>query len=231
MLEQAVKEFYSKIKFPGPYNLEDLLFYDNLLANKFLIQYNNQIKGNERILDVGCGSGFICNLIAHRHPGVSIDAVDFSDSIDYAEEFSQAHQIKNIQYFKQDFLTWTATTQYDLIMSNGVIHHIEQYKEAFDKIDALLKPGGLAVIGIYNTLGKKAMHLIKAPYRNELLYQDQEHVPYETTFTDNELRSYFDNYQLISVYPGLGNHLVDLCNLLNYKNCGLTVYQFKKNAS
>lgn len=228
MLEQAVKEFYGKIKFPGYYTIEDLLFYDQLLSNKFLLQYDNKIKGDERILDIGCGSGFICNLIAHRHPEVTIDAVDFSDSIDYAKAFSQAHDIRNIRYFKEDFLTWIADNQYDCIMSNGVIHHMEQHNQAFTKIDCLLKPNGLAVIGIYNPFGKLAKKIIDIKYRSELLYLDQEHAPYETAFTDSQMRSLFNNYQLESVYPSIGNHLVDLRNLFNYHNGGLTVYQFRK---
>lgn len=228
MLEQQVKDFYSKIKFPGIYTIDDLSFYDELLINKFLEPYDNCISGNERILDIGCGTGFITNLIARRHPGVTIDAVDFSDSIDFARDFSQANSIHNVNYIKQDFLSWATDRRYDYIMSNGVTHHMEQYDLAYTKIDHLLKPCGLAVIGIYNTYGKMAKKLFNVQYRNQLLYLDQEHAPYETSFSDKEFMSRFDKYELLSVYPSIGGHLVDLRNIFNYNNGGLTIYQFRK---
>lgn len=228
MLEQQVKEFYSKIKFPGIYTIDDLSYYDELLFNKFLEPYDNCITGNERILDLGCGTGFITNLIARRHPDVIIDAIDFSDSIDFARTFSQDNNINNINYIKHNFFTWETDCQYDYIMSNGVTHHMEQYDLAYTKIDQMLKPGGLAVIGIYNSYGKLAKKLFNIKYRNELLYLDQEHAPYETSFTNKEFLSKFEKYNLLSVYPSIGNRFVDLRNIFNYNNGGLTIYQFRK---
>lgn len=231
MHKQAVKEFYSKIKFPGIYTLDDLKFYDDLLGNKFLLPYDNKITGNEQILDIGCGTGFITNLIARRHPGVSIDAVDFSDSIDYAQAFGQQNNITNVNYFKQDFLEWATSKKYDIIISNGVLHHIERYADAINKAKNLLQPTGIAVLGIYNSYGKKAKKLFNINYRNQLLYLDQEQAPYETSFTHREFMSYFPDYSLESVYPGIGNQLVDLLNLFNYNNGGLTIYQLRKYAN
>lgn len=228
MQQQAVKEFYGKIKFPGPYTLNDLDFYKDILANKFLLPYDNMIQGNERILDIGCGTGFITNLIARRHPGVVIDAIDFSDSIDFAKDFSQTNNIQNVQYFKENFLDWNTSNQYDIIISNGVLHHIIDHQQAIQKLKDLLKLNGLAVIGIYNSYGKLAKNLFKIKYRNHLLYLDQEHAPYETSFTHKQFMSYFPGYTINSVYPSIGTRYVDFVNLFNYNNGGLTIYQLRK---
>lgn len=229
MLESAIQKFYSEINFPGTYAIEDLCYYDTNLCNKFLSKYNDKIRGDERILDLGCGSGFITNLIAKRHPGVFIDAIDFSDSIDYAQAFSRTHNITNIHYIKENFLDWQPTGCYDYIMSNGVLHHIEQHKEAFAKVNSILKVKGLAVIGIYNRYGKIVKSIFNVKYRHHLLYLDQETAPYETNFSHNEFLQYFKNYKLENVYPGICNHLVDFHNVFNYHNGGLTVYQLRKH--
>jgi hypothetical protein len=41
---------------------------------------------------------FIVNFLARRHPNIQFHAIDFSDSIDYAIDFSNKHNIKNIKY-------------------------------------------------------------------------------------------------------------------------------------
>jgi 2-polyprenyl-3-methyl-5-hydroxy-6-metoxy-1,4-benzoquinol methylase len=228
MPESEIKKFYSEINFPGPYTIDDLCYYDTDMCNKFLSKYNDKVIGNERILDLGCGSGFITNLIAKRHPGVAIDAIDFSNSIDYAENFSRTHNITNIHYIKENFLDWQPTGYYDYIMSNGVLHHIGQHRQAFEKVNSLLKINGLAVIGIYNSYGKIAKSMFNIKYRRHLLYLDQETAPYETSFSHKEFLSYFKNYKLENVHPGVCNHLVDFRNIFNYHNGGLTVYQLRK---
>ena len=85
------------------------------------------------------------------------------------------------------------------------------------------------MVGLYNPWGKLAKKVIKPAYINDILYQDQEMVPFELTFLCNEVKSLFSQYRLINVYPSIGNRFVDFLNLLNYNNGGLTIYTFQKN--
>ena len=219
---QAIKEFYSKLQFPGPYTIDDLNFYSDDIINDYLKIFDEHTKHAVRVLDVGCGSGFIVNFLANRHPNIIFDAVDFSDSIDFAQQFSSEHNIKNINYYKEDFLLWDAEYKYDLVLSNGVLHHIPEYQSAVKKIHNLAT--GTVLIGIYNSYGKLLKRVFNINYVNQTLYLDQEHCPFEVSFSDRQFKELFDEYDVISVYPSFCNRLVDFYNLFNAGNGGLTIY-------
>ena len=224
---QAVKEFYSKINFPGLYTIDDLNFYSDNVINDYLKIFDDRVKQATRVLDVGCGSGFIINFLANRYPDIIFDAVDFSDSINFAQQFSSEHDIKNINYYKEDFLLWNSEHRYDLIISNGVLHHMPEYQRAIDKIYQLAT--NTVIIGIYNSYGKLLKKISKINYVNETLYLDQEHCPFELSFNDREFKKLFNKYDVVTVYPSYYNRLVDFRNLFNSSNGGLTVYVFQKN--
>jgi len=223
-LETKVKKFYSNIRFPGPYTLSDLYFY-NEYKNNFLEPYVTTAQSAFNILEIGCGTGYITNLIALQNPNCQIDAVDFADSIDYAKKFSIKHDIKNIKYYKQNFLKFVPKKNYDLIISNGVLHHIPNLNKAIHIINKI--NATKMVLGLYNTYGKLYKKIIPIKYRNQLLYEDQEFAPYEVSFTHKEVLKLFPKYRLISTYPNMP--FVDFKNLYNYKNGGLTIYNFIKN--
>lgn len=226
-----IQTFYSKIKFPGLYDLDDLNFYQESIDNKFLSVYNTGIQGSERILDIGCGTGFITNLLAIKNPNIKIDAVDFCDSIEFASEFSKEHNIINVTYYKEDFFKFNSTKKYDCIICNGVLHHMPLYQDAIEKIKTIITPTGKLILGVYNSYGKTIKKMFPITYRSELLRADQEDVPYEISFCNKEFLSYFLDFKINVVYPSINNHLVDLSNLFNYKNGGLTVYNLEKEAA
>jgi len=67
--EQEIKQFYDTVTFPGLYtadditNVEDYLIYERYLD--FIEQHDIKT-----ILDIGCGSGYITNIIAFHFPNI-----------------------------------------------------------------------------------------------------------------------------------------------------------------
>lgn len=229
-VEDQIRDFYGSLKFPGTYQKSDFDVYEGEMLNPFLRPYDLAAQNARRILDIGCGTGFISNLLAHRHSECQIDAVDFSNSLDYARDFAVKSGLKNINHVKQNFLEFVSPDTYDVIISNGVLHHMPDYLSAIKKIDQILEPNGTLVVGLYNSWGKVARRLFPLKYTSEILYQDQELVPFELAFSQSQVATLFDNYKLTHVYPGLGKRFVDFLNLFNYNNGGLTIYTFQKNS-
>jgi len=227
-VESQVKKFYGELKFPGLYTIEDLEFYQDNIHNKFLSIYNNGIQNCNTVLDVGCGTGFITNLLAIKNPNLKIDAIDFSDSIEFAKKFSKDYKISNVAYFKEDFFKFKTVQRYDGIICNGVLHHMPAYNDAIDQFKNMITPNGKLILGVYNRFGKAMKKLITVTYRSELLRADQEDVPYEINFSNQEFLNYFPEFKVENVYPSINNKLVNLRNLLNYKNGGLTVYNLTR---
>ena len=224
---EEVKNFYSKIKFPGLYSIEHLEFYDEILINSYLKEFDIATMDCDSIIDLGCGTGFIINFLARRYPNKKFTAIDFSNSIDYAEEFALKNNLKNIKFIKEDILNFDSNQKYDLVISNGVLHHIPKYKEALQKIKNL--SNYKIIIGLYNTNGKLFKKIFPVNYRSEVLFLDQEQCPFEITFNDSEVKELFSEFTLLRIYPSLENKLVDFINFFNYKNGGLTVYSWQRN--
>jgi 2-polyprenyl-3-methyl-5-hydroxy-6-metoxy-1,4-benzoquinol methylase len=228
-LESQIQKFYGEIKFPGTYTLEDFEIYKEHLFNPFLVQIEQGITKCKRVLDIGCGSGMIVNLLAYRNPNIQFDAVDFSDSIDFALDFSTKHKIQNVRFYKMNFFEFQSKSTYDAVICNGVLHHMPDYLNAIKHIDHLLEKNGRLVVGLYNPYGKLAKKLFSIKYVNQILFMDQERAPFELTFNYKQVKSLFKQYTLEKVYPSVIDRLVDLRNIFNYTNGGLTIYTFRKN--
>jgi len=219
MIEDQIKDFYGKLRFPGTYTINDLEFFDFYNENKFLNPYVKAARQSKHVLDIGCGTGFITNLLARKFSHLEIDAVDFCDSIDIGKTFTTTHGFNNVRYFKQNFFDFVPDKSYDLIISNGVLHHMPEYKKAIEKIKSFNTK--LLVLGIYNKYGKLFKTISPVNYRSNMLYKDQEQVPFEVSFTHDEFVGMFKDYKLLQPH-----FMVDIKNLFNRKNGGLTIYTF-----
>lgn len=227
---ESVKQFYDQLQFPGHYTAQQLAYHRNEILNGYLDQIDTQIMPGQQVLDIGCGTGLISNLFADRYPSSNFTALDFADSINYAEQFAQEHDIKNVKYIKQDFMTFHSRRKFDLIICQGVLHHMPNYHWASAKIDQLLKPGGRLVLAVYHPWGKIIKKFFKINYKNTILYRDQELVPYETAFNLAQVKALFPRLNLLDSYPGSASEL-NICihALLNSRNGGLTTYILEKS--
>lgn len=229
MVTEKIKKFYSNLHFPGKYSREDLKFYeDQGIHNIYLREINTVMRDGIDVLDVGCGTGLISNLFANYYRKSNFTAVDFSDSIDYASNFAEANDIKNVSWIKQDFLLFETNHKYDVIICCGVLHHIPQYQQALDKIKNLLKANGKLVLAVYNPWGKILKKFFKINYNCDILYQDQEKNPFELSFSNSQVHAMCKDLKFHKSAPSIENHFVDFLALFNSENGGLVLYVFSK---
>ena len=103
-------------------------------------------KNVEKILDVGCGASAVMERFANKYWHKNITAVDFSSkSLVSARKLAKAKFIKanavKLPFKNKDF---------DLVLCNGVLHHILDYESAFSQLARVLRKDGLLYLTIYN---------------------------------------------------------------------------------
>lgn len=223
---KQVKFFYDNLKFPGNYTLSQLENYRYPIENQFLAFLENNLTNAKNVLDLGCGTGLVTNLFALRNKSINFTGIDFSTSIDFAKKFSKSHSIKNIHFEKCDILSYKANKKFDIVLCQGVLHHIPDIDNAVENIKKLVSDDGKIILGLYHPMGKFLKKIIKINYDNNMLYKDQELHPYETAFTKRSVKKLFKNYTVTSTYP---KKFASLHGLLHSKNGGLCIYTLQKN--
>jgi len=92
-------------------------------------------------LEVGCGSGVVTRYLAKEYGG-SVTGIDIDpQQIELAKK--GASGINNIRYYEADATSLPfENKRFDVILSFGVLHHVENWLEALKEIRRILKPGG-----------------------------------------------------------------------------------------
>ncbi|MES2272979.1 MAG: methyltransferase domain-containing protein [Chlamydiota bacterium] len=115
-----------------------------------------QLKGNERILDIGCGDGRVSALIAKAVPQGSVVGIDVSDSMLLeAQKLLQNTHIKNLSFARQDAMGLEFEKEFDLVLSFSCFHWVANHLTALQKIEKSLKPGGRVFIYFYPDHGRE----------------------------------------------------------------------------
>jgi ubiquinone/menaquinone biosynthesis C-methylase UbiE len=227
-MSQFIKQFYDRIAFPGSYSMEQLLKYGTPIENPYLRIIEEQITNNQTVLDAGCGTGLTTNLFALRNPTCQFTGIDFSNSIDLAESFSVDNTIKNVKFIKQDLEKITLDESFDLVICQGVLHHIPNYQQVLTKLKNMVNPGGKLILGLYHPAGKIAKQFFNIDYKSTVLFQDQECNPFETSFTVKQVKKMTLGWEITQCTPKFVNSVV-VSALFNYKNGGLVTYILERN--
>jgi trans-aconitate 2-methyltransferase len=104
-----------------------------------------ELKGTERILDVGCGNGKTTSEIAARVPRGSVVGVDASAAmIAFAAAHCDPSLHPNLQFAVADARNLPYRHEFDLVVSFNALHWIPDQSHALQSMHAALKPGGRA---------------------------------------------------------------------------------------
>jgi SAM-dependent methyltransferase len=223
--EKQIKEFYDTITFPGLYKSIDVVEYgDYLIYERYLRFY--QDNDVTTVLDIGCGSGFVTNVIAYNNPHLKITAIDFSDTIEHGKKIAKELGIKNIKWVKANFLTKKFNNTYDVVFANGSLHHMPEYKTAVEKAKSLTH--NFLLVGLYNKYGKWIQRNIVPKFSTVCFELDQMSIPFELSFTHNQSKKAFKEFKLVKVTPSIFGVGVDFVSLFRGKWGGFTFYTFKR---
>ncbi|HVN67733.1 MAG TPA: methyltransferase domain-containing protein [Candidatus Sulfotelmatobacter sp.] len=101
------------------------------------------LKGNERILDIGCGDGRITAAIAEQVPNGSVVGIDSSaEMIDFSRSNFPATAHPNLSFELMDASALTFNGEFDVVFSSSVLHWVTDHQPVLAGIKRSLKPGG-----------------------------------------------------------------------------------------
>lgn len=108
-------------------------------------------EGNIRCVDVGCGTGFVSELLLARlREGDSLTCADISDTMlgICREKFSNNDRGVAVDTLKlRDETIGLPDASADVVAMNSVLHHVPDAKRFLSEIARVLKPGGTLLIG------------------------------------------------------------------------------------
>jgi trans-aconitate methyltransferase len=100
-------------------------------------------RGDESMLDIGCGDGKITATIARMLPHGGVTGLDASaEMIRLARESYPERKYPNLSFVQQDARTISLPEQFDLVFSTAALHWIREHDLVLRSIRGCLKPGG-----------------------------------------------------------------------------------------
>ena len=102
------------------------------------------LRGDEAVVDAGCGTGRVTELLLRHLPEGSVLAVDASGTMVEASRERFAGEPR-VRVEHQDLLLLEVDRPVDIIFSTATFHWIKDHELLFERLARALKPGGRLV--------------------------------------------------------------------------------------
>lgn len=104
------------------------------------------VRGDETVLDAGCGTGRVTAELARRLPNGRVIASDVSENmIGAARQNLEAEFGDRIRYLRADMADLPLNREVDLIFSTAAFHWVQDHDALFRSLFRALRPGGKLV--------------------------------------------------------------------------------------
>jgi tetratricopeptide (TPR) repeat protein/SAM-dependent methyltransferase len=115
------------------------------------------------ILIAGCGTGRHTVETVQRFAGARVLSIDLSlTSLAYALRKTRELGLAQIEFAQADILKLGSIGRtFDVIESNGVLHHLADPFAGWRVLVSLLRPGGLMNIGLYSKLARRDVTAVR----------------------------------------------------------------------
>lgn len=128
-----------------------------------------QDKPNMTVIDLGCGTGELTNMLSEKLTNPSVKGIDSSK-----EMLEKAKEFTSIQFDQKTIEEQINTGEkWDLVFANASIQWVDNHEELFPKIISLLNPDGQLAIQMpcqnENLLNQIVIELVQEePYKSAL---------------------------------------------------------------
>jgi SAM-dependent methyltransferase len=213
---EMVRAFYEETPFP---NYDDLDSRESLArkarSGVFAAMLDEQLPDGAVVLEAGCGTGQLTNYLGLSWKRRCFGGDICGNSLRLAESFRARSRIDNACFLQMNlFRPPFRDESFDVIISNGVLHHTGDPRAGYNALLRKLKPGGFVLIGLYNSLGRlptlwrrrlfdwfgPALHFLDrrlvegrmSEGRWQAWFRDQYKHPHESKHSIDEVLSWFE---------------------------------------
>jgi len=99
------------------------------------------LKGNERILDLGCGDGALTAHLAELVPKGEVVGIDASEGM---LRVAEQKRRDNLRFIHMDINEIAFIDEFDLVFSNAALHWVLDHARLLANVYRSLRPGGTA---------------------------------------------------------------------------------------
>ena len=150
-----MKAFYEETPFPNYDNFDNVAsLVEKARKGVFAKSLDDQVPFGTRIIECGCGTGQLTNFmsVANR----SCFGTDMCmNSLGLANDFKEKNGLERANFLQMNlFNPCFKPGTFDLVVSNGVLHHTSNPFLAFQTISKMVKPKGYILIGLYHMYGR-----------------------------------------------------------------------------
>ena len=206
-----IRSFYEENPFPSYEGLEEFGELVNKgVKNAFSSRLLEAAGYNKLVLECGCGTGQLTHFLQLNNNHVL--GIDLSlSSLALALEHKRRNQLARSAFSQMNIFNLAIKdASFDVVISHGVLHHTHSAREAFAHIVKKVKPGGLVVVGLYNSyariptwlrarvigvLGPKIDYVVRRRIHDarkaDIWIKDQYYNPHETWHSIDEVLGWF----------------------------------------
>ena len=146
--------YYKTVNDPKKFNEIYLKNYQTLYYQKKLNEIFRHLPKNlknKKILDLGCGGGFMSILMAKK--GAKVVGVDNSKpGIKSAKYYAKISKVeKNCKFYVSDVTNFKKEKDFDLVLCKDIIEHIPKDIDFLKNINNSLKSGGKIIVTTQNS--------------------------------------------------------------------------------
>jgi trans-aconitate 2-methyltransferase len=104
------------------------------------------LRGDETVLDAGCGSGHVTAALLERLPGGRVIALDSSPGMLAQARETLARFGDRVTFLEADLQTFRLAAPVDAVFSTATLHWVRDHFKLFQHIHDALLPGGRLVV-------------------------------------------------------------------------------------
>ncbi len=222
----VVRDFYTAAPFPA-YAERDSLgsLRARAARSEFARLLDQAIPGDARVVEVGCGTGQMSLFLATADR-VVVGADLTRASLELAANAARRFGVDRALFVETDVRRpGLREGAFDVVYSSGVLHHTPDPRASFGSLARLARPGGIVVLGLYNTWARIPHRVRRAvgrlsgrrfipldpvlrdrsadPARREAWLRDQYMHPEEHRHTTREVQGWFreSGIEYLRTYP------------------------------